>query len=67
MNRHHRRAQQAEKRRAAKRRGELIALAHQVLGDVSDQDETVIAATLILPSREIAYIDAPSMRLGGKA
>jgi hypothetical protein len=67
LNRHSRRAEQAEDRKAIKRRGELIALAHQVIGELSDQDETVIGATLILPSGEVAYIDAAMLRRGGCA
>jgi hypothetical protein len=67
MNRHARRAHEVDQRRAAQRRGDLIALAHQVISDMADRDETVAGATLILPDGEVTYVDAATIRRGGSA
>lgn len=64
MNRHNRRTQQAEDRKA-KRRGKNIALAHKVMADLADRDDTIIGATLILPDGEVTFVDAATLRRGG--
>ena len=64
-NRQARRKAAAEQRKV-QRRGETIALAHQVITCLSE-DRTVLGGTLILPSGETMYFDAATLRRGGRA
>jgi hypothetical protein len=66
MNRHQRRAAAAEQRQQ-QRRGEIVALALQVLESLAEQDKSISGATLILPDGGVQFIDAATMRRGGAA